>query len=155
MAKQSGILLTVTVLLLVLKDGSYSLQHMVGDSIWSIPPANDFYANWSSSHSFHIGDTLYFDFDSGFYDVIQVSRGEYDSCWTNQPYKAFVDGPAAIDLTEKGVFYFICNVSNYCRLGQKVCVIVEEKAINMAPSTSPSPSTSANSPYSPQSPTVH
>ncbi|XP_073051740.1 mavicyanin-like [Primulina eburnea] len=155
MAKQSEILLTVALLLLVLMDGSYSLQHIVGDSIWSIPPTNGFYTNWSSCQSFHIGDKLYFDFDSGLYDVNQVSRGEYDSCSTNQPFKAFVDGPALVDLTEKGVFYFICNISNYCRLGQQVSVIVEEKAIDMAPNLSPSPSPSANSPYSSQAPSVH
>ncbi|KZV55260.1 cucumber peeling cupredoxin-like [Dorcoceras hygrometricum] len=158
MAKRSGILPTAAVVLLVLMDDtSYGLQHIVGDSIWSIPPANAFYTNWSSSHSFHVGDTLYFDFDSGFYNVIEVSRGEYDSCGTNQPFKAFMDGPAIIDLTEKGVFYFVCNISNYCSLGQKVSVIVEEKSKKIAPnsSPSPSPSPSANSPYSFQPLLVH
>lgn len=103
---------------------------------------------------FHFNFHADFDFDSGFYDVIEVSRGEYDSCSTNQPFKAFVDGPAVVDLTEKGVFYFICNISNYCRLGQKVSVIVEEKAVDIAPNLSPSPSPSANSPYSSQAPSV-
>ncbi|KAK6137746.1 hypothetical protein DH2020_028498 [Rehmannia glutinosa] len=148
------------ILLLELSSGSYGLQHIVGDSIWSIPPTNDFYTNWSSSNSFHIGDTLYFDFDSGLYDVIQVSRGEFDSCTGNQAFKAFMDGPAIFALSRKGVFYFICNVSNYCDLGQKVSVIVDHQNYSMdssGPSPSPLPdfrpqTPPATSPFSSQSP---
>ncbi|KAL8518213.1 hypothetical protein ACS0TY_009546 [Phlomoides rotata] len=103
----------------LLWSSSEGVQHIVGDSIWSIPPTNDFYTNWSSSYSFQIGDTLYFDFDSGLYNVIQVSRGEFDDCTGNQPYEAAMDGPAILPLSLKGVFYYVCNVSNYCALGLK------------------------------------
>ncbi|KAI3470662.1 hypothetical protein Pfo_027325 [Paulownia fortunei] len=145
-------------LLLELLGGSYGLQHIVGDSIWSIPPTNDFYTNWSSSYSFQIGDTLYFDFDSGLYNVIEVSRGEFDSCSRNQAFKAFMEGPAIFPLSRKGVFYFICNVSNYCALGQKVSVIVDQNSMDSrSPSPSPVPgfppqTPTARSPYSSQSP---
>ncbi|GFP88838.1 mavicyanin [Phtheirospermum japonicum] len=134
----------LSVLLLELMGGAYiyglQQQHIVGDSIWSIPPTNDFYTNWSSSYSFHIGDTLYFDFDSGLYNVIQVSRGEFDSCSGNQPLNALMDGPAVFPLWRKGVFYFVCNVSDYCWLGLKVSVIVddeEEEGSRGSPSPSP------------------
>ncbi|KAL8533321.1 hypothetical protein ACS0TY_009639 [Phlomoides rotata] len=110
----------------LLWSSSEGVQHIVGDSIWSIPPTNDFYTNWSSSYSFQIGDTLYFDFDSGLYNVIQVSRGEFDDCTGNQPYEAAMDGPAILPLSLKGVFYYVCNVSNYCALGLKVSVIVDQ-----------------------------
>ncbi|XP_057789256.1 mavicyanin-like [Salvia miltiorrhiza] len=105
---------------------SEALQHRVGDSIWSIPPTINFYKNWSSSYTFHTGDSLYFDFDSGLYNVLQVSRGEFDRCTGDEPYNAAYDGPATIPLPLKGVSYYICNVSNYCALGQKVWIIVEQ-----------------------------
>ncbi|KAL3637889.1 hypothetical protein CASFOL_018337 [Castilleja foliolosa] len=139
-------ILLVLLQIMVAVYNTYSLQnHIVGDSIWSIPPTYDFYGNWSSSYSFHIGDTLYFDFDSGLYNVIQVSRGEFDSCSGNQPLDALMYGPATFPLSRKGVFYFMCNVSNYCWLGQKVSVIVdeeeeEEEEEKSAPLASPSPS---------------
>ncbi|CAI9773078.1 unnamed protein product [Fraxinus pennsylvanica] len=129
MAMQNGII-TVPVFLfavLMLLGTSFCLQYIVGDSIWSIPLTNNFYSNWSSSYTFRTGDALYFDFDSPFYNVIEVSRGEWESCTANQPYKAFMEGPATVPLMQKGVFYFICNVSNYCALGLKFSVTVEEK----------------------------
>ncbi|KAL8051520.1 hypothetical protein ABFS82_06G151200 [Erythranthe guttata] len=126
-------------------------QHIVGDSIWSIPPTNHFYTNWSSSYSFHTGDSLYFDFDSGLYNVIQVPRGEFDSCIGDQPLDAFMEGPAAVSLPRKGVYYFVCNVSNYCELGVKVSVVVVDEIISNSVdysinTPSPSPLVDAQSP---------
>lgn len=41
-------------------DHSNAAQYLVGgeDYKWSIPLTNDFYTNWSSAHSFVVGDTL-------------------------------------------------------------------------------------------------
>lgn len=92
-----------------------------------------------------------FDFSSGLYDVIQVSRGEYDSCSSNQAFKVFMEGPIDFPLVEKGASYFICNISNYCQLGLKVSVVVEEETMNAPTPSSPSPVPSSqvmdNSPH--------
>lgn len=45
-------------LIIILHHESYAMQHLVGDSIWTIPPTNNFYTNWSSSQVFFPGDTL-------------------------------------------------------------------------------------------------
>lgn len=37
---------------------SWAYHHIVGESIWSIPLSQDFYKNWSSSHTFRVGDSL-------------------------------------------------------------------------------------------------
>ncbi|GER54971.1 early nodulin-like protein 1 [Striga asiatica] len=130
---------TITLLLLPSIGIAYgSHQHVVGDSIWSIPPTHDFYSNWSTSYSFHVGDTLYFDFDSGFYDVNLVLRGEFDSCSGAHAVRAFVEGPVFFRLSRKGAFYFVCGVSNYCSLGMKVSVVVDDRS--ESPSSSPVPS---------------
>ncbi|KAL2526060.1 Blue copper protein [Abeliophyllum distichum] len=135
MAMHNVILPLLVVAVVTLLGSSFGLQYIVGDSIWSIPPTNHFYTNWSSSYTFRTGDTLYFDFDSPFYNLIEVSRGELESCTANQPYKAFMEGPATLPLMQKGVFYFICNVSNYCALGLKVSVTVEQNSPNLAPNS--------------------
>lgn len=58
--------------------------------------------------------------------MIQVSRGAFDDCSGDQPYEAIMDGPAILPLSLKGVFYYICNVSNYCALGLKLSVVVDQ-----------------------------
>ncbi|CAA0833592.1 Blue copper protein [Striga hermonthica] len=150
-----GTIIIMILLLIILPsiDVAYgSQQHVVGDSIWSIPPTNDFYSNWSSSYSFRLGDTLYFDFDSGFYDVNLVSRGEFDSCSGAHAVESFVDGPVVFTLSRKGAFYFVCGVSNYCSLGMKVSMVVDDRtaaARSESPSSSPVPS-----PAGPENPPV-
>ncbi|XXG42492.1 hypothetical protein AAC387_Pa01g2761 [Persea americana] len=104
---------------------SCAYHHMVGESIWSIPLSQDFYKNWSSRHTFRVGDSLVFDFESGFYNVMQVSRREYEDCTANSPFRAFGEGPATVPLHEEGVHYFLCSLGNYCHLGQKLLVVVQ------------------------------
>lgn len=33
-------------------------EHAVGNSLWSIPPSNDYYSNWSINRTFLVGDSL-------------------------------------------------------------------------------------------------
>ncbi|CAL9080212.1 Plastocyanin-like domain [Musa troglodytarum] len=115
---------------------SLAHQHLVGDSIWSIPPSNEFYSNWASNRSFAVGDDLVFRFELGFYDVVQVSRREFDSCSADNAFRSFLVGPATVSLNEEGVFYFLCSFGNYCLLGQKLSVTVQR----LLPPTGASPS---------------
>ncbi|KAF5729388.1 chemocyanin-like [Tripterygium wilfordii] len=122
----------------ILETTSFGMQYTVGDSVWSIPPYPDYYTKWSSSNVFLVGDSLYFDFVSDFYDVVQVSSLDYENCTTMNSYNVFNAGPAIVPLVGKGVFYYICNISNYCDLGQKVSVTVSEHYKDQSPSPSPS-----------------
>ncbi|CAN4126367.1 unnamed protein product [Withania somnifera] len=143
MQNEYHILVTLALLLflVILHHQSYAMQHLVGDSIWTIPPTNNFYTNWSTSQVFLPGDTLYFEFDPEFYNVMQVSRREYGYCTANQPYKVFSDAPVNITLMEPGVFYYICTILNYCALGQKFSVtVLRNSSGNSAPLQTPSPS---------------
>lgn len=76
---------------------------------------------------------LDFEFKSGFYNVMQVSRREYEACTADNPFRSFHMGPARVPLIEKGVFYFICSVSRYCSLGQKVEVAVYHPVPEVVP----------------------
>ncbi|WOL15379.1 umecyanin-like [Canna indica] len=97
-------------------------EHLVGDSIWSIPTSNAFYSNWANNRSFTVGDTLVFRFEMGFYDVVQVSRREFDDCTAGNPFRSFDVGPASVRLNEEAMHYFICSFGNYCLLGMKLPV---------------------------------
>ncbi|KAE8037963.1 hypothetical protein FH972_010512 [Carpinus fangiana] len=116
-------------------------QYQVGSSVWSIPPSPHYYTNWSSSQSFRTGDSLRFGFETGNNDVIQVTRQEYESCTACNPIKVLNNGPAIVPLTERGVFYFISNFSNYCALGLKLSVKVHDcpRRSPRTPPPSPSP----------------
>ena len=81
-----------------------------------------------------------FGFETGNNDVIQVTKQEYESCTACNPIKVLNNGPAIVPLTEKGVFYFISNFSNYCALGLKVSVKVRDCPPQSPPTPPPSPS---------------
>lgn len=102
------------------------------------------------------------------YNLMQVTALDYQTCKANNPIKVLNSGPATIVLNEQGVFYYVCNLSNYCDLGQKISIIVHDKhsfppapspaappvepllAPLFAPSSSPEPSTDDwNAPDSP------
>ncbi|EEF47929.1 cucumber peeling cupredoxin [Ricinus communis] len=121
-------------------DASFGLRYTVGDAVWSIPISANFYSNWSSSIVFYLGDSLVFDFESELSNVIQVPKQDYENCITHNPSKILTVGPAIIVLNEEGVFYYICNISNYCDLGQKLTIVVHKHSIDYPPTPSPSPS---------------
>lgn len=86
-----------------------------------------------------------FNFEGGLTNVVQVTKQDYESCTAYKPFKFFNNGPANFTLLEKGVFYFISNVSNYCSLGQKISISVHECScpFNQPPSApTPPPSVS-------------
>jgi hypothetical protein len=67
-----------------------------------------------------------FRFQIGFYDVVQVSRREYEDCTTDDPYNNFRVPPAVVPLDYKGVRYYVCSVGNYCKLGLKFHVTIQQ-----------------------------
>ncbi|KAM1027257.1 hypothetical protein ACFX13_040791 [Malus domestica] len=123
---------------------SGGVKYPVGDDFWAIHPNPDYYTNWSSNHFFKIGDSLVFAFETGRYNVLQVTKQEYEKCTGYKPLKVFNTGPVTIPLEEKGVFYYICNISTYCSLGQKISIKVNE-----CPCPLPSPPPSSPPPASP------
>ncbi|KAH0448934.1 hypothetical protein IEQ34_022734 [Dendrobium chrysotoxum] len=127
-SRSSLIISSLQVLVIFMKMvSSQSHNHLVGGSIWSIPVSNDFYITWSSNQSFFVGDNLVFRFDTGLYDVKQVSRREFENCSAENAFRTFEIGPATVSLIEEGMHYFICSFGNYCFLGLKVSVQVQRK----------------------------
>ncbi|KAL6638008.1 hypothetical protein ACP70R_025580 [Stipagrostis hirtigluma subsp. patula] len=102
-----------------------AVDHVVGGAVWSIPPDRDLYRAWADNRTFFVGDNLVFRFEMGFYDVVQVSRREYEDCTADDPYADFHDSPAVVPLDVDGVRYYVCTVGNYCALGVKIYVQTE------------------------------
>ncbi|KAJ6325698.1 hypothetical protein OIU76_012726 [Salix suchowensis] len=146
-------------------EATSGLRYTVGDSVWSIPPPQpDSYTNWSFSHSFYIGDVLVFDFDYEFFNAMQVSRLDYESCAALSPIRIFTRSPALAILFHERVNHYICNISNYCDLGLKFSVLVHKFSYSTGRSPAPSPlpplpslppsSPPASSPYSAPEPYI-
>jgi hypothetical protein len=130
-------------------------DHVIGDSIWSIPTSNDHYRVWASNRTFFAGDNLgkpppsnhscclfvvpsqqrtqpfcacaVFRFDTGMYNVMQVGRGEYDACTAEDPYQIFDTSPAVYHIEFPDVRYFISSIGNYCSLGVKIWLPSEKR----------------------------
>lgn len=93
-----------------------------------------------------------FNFDPKFYNVVEVSQYEYEQCTSIDVVKVFNSSPAIVALNERGVFFFICNISNYCWLGQKMAITVHHHHSNSShnpPSPLPSLPPLASPPSSP------
>ncbi|CAK7325177.1 unnamed protein product [Dovyalis caffra] len=138
--RESGITTLLVLAIIATFDATSGLRYTVGDSVWSIPPQPDFYANWSSSHTFYIGDVLVFDFEYEFFNVIQVPRLDYESCTALNPIRILTRSPALSILSHEGANYYICNISNYCDLGLKFSVVIHKFYYSTGHSPAPSPS---------------
>ncbi|RLN43364.1 umecyanin-like [Panicum miliaceum] len=130
-------------------------DHIVGGAAWRIPTSPGLYRAWADNRTVYNGDTLgeflpsrapvlvndrdmasdrdtapprlVFRFETGFYDVVQVGRREFDECTADDPYQLYRTGPAVIHLEGKGVRYYVCTAGNYCSLGVKMYVVVEPR----------------------------
>ncbi|KAJ1294381.1 hypothetical protein BS78_01G142200 [Paspalum vaginatum] len=102
-------------------------DHVVGGSVWCIPPSAGLYSAWAANTTFFVGDHLVFRFEMGFYDVVQVGRREYEECTADDPYNIFRDAPAVVPLDATGARYYVCSVANYCSLGLKFYVTVQPR----------------------------
>ncbi|GJM96026.1 hypothetical protein PR202_ga12830 [Eleusine coracana subsp. coracana] len=97
------------------------IRRSPSQNIWVAESKRTLYSAWAANKTFLVGDNLVFRFEMGFYDVVQVSRGEYDEC----TYKAFSGSPAVVPLDFAGVRYYVCSLGNYCSLGVKFYVTVQ------------------------------
>ncbi|XP_004496103.1 blue copper protein 1b-like [Cicer arietinum] len=137
---QNPFVLLLSSLFLTFLHHCSATQFIVGDSAgWVIPPYPTYYTNWTDSYFLREGDSLEFNFDTKFYNLIQVSQSEYEHCTALEPLKVFNSSPVNFPLKERGVYYFICSVSNYCTLGQKIKIYVHQSAPKISPTPSASP----------------
>ncbi|KAI3827382.1 hypothetical protein L1987_01455 [Smallanthus sonchifolius] len=134
---------------------SFQVQSTVGktrDALgWTIPPGGAAtYSNWASQQSFTIGDTLVFNFITGFHDVAEVAQAAgYDPCTSNNTLSFNSTSPVTITLIRPGTHHYICTVIGHCQIGQKLTINVSRyRATATPPQSAPlSPSSPTGSPF--------
>ncbi|XP_051141934.1 mavicyanin-like isoform X2 [Andrographis paniculata] len=98
--------------------------YRVGDSPgWTIIGNVD-YHSWSSSKTFRVGDTLIFEYDPRFHNVLEVSRSDYHSCDSTAPIANYTSGNDTIVVRWPGHYYYVCGFVGHCQAGQKVDIRV-------------------------------
>ncbi|XP_071714101.1 umecyanin-like [Rutidosis leptorrhynchoides] len=117
-------LMLMVVLAYMSFDSSLGIVHHVGDDDfgWKIQENPNFYDNWQSQRTFNVGDILFFGFVTGYHDVSKVNKQQFDNCETPDLRSIIAEGPALINLTERGDHYYFC--SYHCNHHQKLAIHV-------------------------------
>ncbi|CAI9761422.1 unnamed protein product [Fraxinus pennsylvanica] len=98
--------------------------YKVGDSAgWTIIGNVD-YNTWASSKTFQIGDTLIFNYDAKFHNVLQVTLPDFHSCNSSSPMATYSTGNDSITITSPGHYYYTCGFVGHCEAGQKLDIRV-------------------------------
>ncbi|KAF9598366.1 hypothetical protein IFM89_027254 [Coptis chinensis] len=117
----------------------------VGDEVgWTI---RFDYAAWAKGKTFYVGDQLVFNYPVGVHNVFKVNGTSFKDCVVPPPNEALATGSDIITLVTPGRKWYICGVSQHCKLGgQKLFIAVQPKSMVPAPSptvsetyTSPAP----------------
>ncbi|XP_038689959.1 mavicyanin-like [Tripterygium wilfordii] len=114
--------------------------YRVGDSAgWTAMGGVD-YNNWASSKTFHVGDTIVFEYETMFDNVKQVRENDFRTCNVSSPMVTYFSGSDSVTLNRPTNLYFTCDVPGHCEAGQKVEIRVLPASTGSSTS-SPGPST--------------
>ncbi|KAH7423237.1 hypothetical protein KP509_12G045800 [Ceratopteris richardii] len=140
------------------RPASSATVHVVGgDSGWSIMSPLD---AWLEGRKFTVGDSLLFNYERGWHDVVEVNKDGYDSCNGNGPsvVERWSDGKTKVTMDTPGTRYFICSFIGHCppmRIAIDVTALVSpEKGNSTKELVSPSPNPSQENPPSSLSPSM-
>ncbi|RZC91092.1 hypothetical protein C5167_028926 [Papaver somniferum] len=127
--------------------------YKVGDGNgWTAEEHMPDYQEWSASKAFKIGDSIAFEYDPEWHNVVQVSYENYKKCNASSPIKTFTSGKDTIPIKAEGHLFCIRGVPEHCEMGQKVDIrldigVLADRATPEPPTTSaPAPSCSAPAP---------
>ncbi|KAL2541539.1 Cupredoxin superfamily protein [Abeliophyllum distichum] len=98
---------------------SMAAVYQVGDSDGWNAFGTD-YKKWAATKNFLVGDSIVFNYNPQFHNVVQVSKQDYDTCTSSSPLSIFNSGSDSIPLPTSADYYFICGFPGNCQAGQKV-----------------------------------
>ncbi|KAL6894296.1 hypothetical protein ACP4OV_008394 [Aristida adscensionis] len=131
--------LLVLTLGLAMAATSSAVVYKVGDtSGWTIL-GNVNYTDWATKKTFHVGDTIEFQYPKGIHNVLEVKKADYDSCTNSTPIATHVSGDDKIVIRGPGHRFFICGVPGHCAAGQKVNIRVLKAPRSSGAAPSPAP----------------
>ncbi|KAL9327937.1 hypothetical protein ACSQ67_002940 [Phaseolus vulgaris] len=124
---------------------SHAAVHKVGDSsAWTIIGNID-YRKWAATKNFQVGDTIIFEYNAKFHNVMRVTHAMYKSCNASSPLTTMTTGNDSIKITNHGHHFFICGVPGHCQAGQKVDINV----MKVSAAAAPTPTSAMASPVPP------
>ncbi|KAL2643980.1 hypothetical protein R1flu_011567 [Riccia fluitans] len=82
------------------------------------------YKKWAAGTKVKRFDTLHFKYDKSQHNVMRVSKADYDSCNIASPMREFSTGEDIVKLIEPGTYYYICGLTEHCKLGLKMAIHV-------------------------------
>ncbi|XP_009761916.1 mavicyanin-like [Nicotiana tabacum] len=127
--------------------------YKVGDSTGWTDIGHFDYKSWSASKNFRVGDSIVFEYNKQFHNVVRVTHKNFDACNAATTYSTFNTGNDTFVIRRPGHFYFICSFPGHCQNGQKVDIRVP-KPTKSSSSPSSSPSSKPNSPLEPVTPSA-
>ncbi|XVF86409.1 hypothetical protein PTKIN_Ptkin18bG0037500 [Pterospermum kingtungense] len=138
LAKRTEILMMI--IMVGLRGLSMAAVYHVGDSSgWTILGSGHNYQSWAATKKFFAGDTLVFEYNNQFHNVIQVNVIDFKSCNPDSPIARYGKGKDSMTLESSGEYYFLCGIPGHCQDGMKLHITV-----NSANSTaSPNPTSIA------------
>ncbi|GJN02168.1 hypothetical protein PR202_ga19492 [Eleusine coracana subsp. coracana] len=123
-------MLMAVLLVAVVLPASTATDYTVGESSgWTIGVD---YSAWTEGKTFHIGDTLSFQYNP-VHSVMEVSAADHGACSTSNPLGWYTDQSTTIQLTDPGTRFFICGTSGHCGFGMKLAVTVVSDSRRSAP----------------------
>ncbi|KAF5727067.1 hypothetical protein HS088_TW22G00754 [Tripterygium wilfordii] len=142
MALKRGVIIAFMVSLMAIFGACSGAVYRVGDTAgWIATGAVD-YNKWASTKTFHVGDTIVFDYNTQFHNVKQVRHQDFQTCNVTSPMATYSSGSDSITLKRSSHLYFTCGFPGHCQAGQKVDIRVLPASIALtgSPTSSPSPS---------------
>ncbi|CAM8952086.1 unnamed protein product [Rhodiola kirilowii] len=118
----------------VLPQLAVATEWIVGDKAgWTIGEVN--YTNWAEDKVFQVGDTLLFNYNPEYHDVVKVDQHDFQTC-TVPANGALKTGHDVITLATPGKKWYICGFGTHCSdYKQKLVITVEDL---LAPAPAPS-----------------
>ncbi|XP_054805889.1 mavicyanin [Prosopis cineraria] len=138
---ERGVVALLMVVAMAALEVSYGAVYKVGDSAGWTTIGNINYKKWSATKNFQVGDTIIFEYNSQFHNVMRVTHEMYKSCNASSPLATFSTGKDSIVIQNHGHHFFFCGVPGHCQAGQKVDINVPKVS---ATSEAPTPSALAS-----------
>ncbi|KAJ8768330.1 hypothetical protein K2173_021483 [Erythroxylum novogranatense] len=133
--------LCILALMALMLKGIHAAVYKVGDSAGWTTIGNVNYKQWAATKNFQLGDTILFEYNAQFHNVMRVTHAMYRACNTSAPIAAYTTGNDSITIKTRGHHYFFCGVPGHCEAGQKVDINVpRDPALAPSPSASVQPS---------------
>ncbi|CAL1354337.1 unnamed protein product [Linum trigynum] len=151
-------MLGLTCLVLLSLQQTSAFQFTIGGAKgWTVPGNSSglSYNSWAESNRFSTGDSILFVYNAEHDSVLEVSKGDYDSCTTTSPVGTYSDGHTLYTFKHSGAHYFISGNKDNCLKNEKVVVVVlaDRSKNGTAPAASPpSPTPPSPAPAIDQSP---